>query len=74
MFDPQHPQVQPWWYDPGDRMKILFYLLEPIFTCVALVKAGLVVGTLRPPATLLGCLVCVICNSKYFIPFYSNFA
>ena len=44
------------------------------FTCVALAKAGLVVGPLRPsvcssvrlPATLLGSQVCAICNSKSF--------
>ena len=56
------------------------------FTCVALAKAGLVVGPLRPSvrlsirssvrpfvcpsvrlsATILGCLVCVICNFNSF--------
>ena len=36
-------------------------------TCVAFVKAGLEVGPVRP--TLLGCLVCVICNFKSF-PFF----
>ena len=41
------------------------------FTCVALVKEGLVVGPLSPSFHLsvcntLGCLVCVICNSKSF--------
>ena len=56
-----------------------------IFTCVALAKAGLVVGPLRPSvrpfvrlfvcpsvrlsATLLGCIVCVICNSNSFNSF-----
>ena len=56
-----------------------------IFTCVALAKAGLVVGPLRLSvrpsvrsfvcssvhlsATLLGCLVCVICNSNSFHSF-----
>ena len=56
-----------------------------IFTCVALAKAGLVVGPLRLSvhlsvcpfvcpsvslsATLMGCLVCVICNSNSFHSF-----
>ena len=49
-----------------------------VFTCVALAKAGLVVGPLRPSVRLsvrssvrnnLGCLVCVICNSKSFPSF-----
>ena len=42
------------------------------FTCIALSKAGIEMGPLRlsvltsvhPSATLLVCLVCVICNSK----------
>ena len=54
---------------------------DVIFTCVALAKAGLVVGPLLPSirpsvcpfirssATLLGCLVCVICNSNSFHSF-----
>ena len=45
-----------------------------IITCVTLAKAGLVIGqlppsirpTVCPSASLLGCLVCVICNSKSF--------
>ena len=50
-------------------------------TCDTLAKAGLVLGPLRPSvglfvrlfvrlsATLLGCLVCVICNSNSFHSF-----
>ena len=37
-----------------------------IDTCVALAKAGLLLGPLRPSAALFGCIVCVICNSKSF--------
>ena len=44
-------------------------VLKTIFTCIALGKAGLVRGPLRPSATLLRCLVCVICNSKSFHSF-----
>ena len=49
-----------------------------IFTCMALAKAGLVVGPLRPSGrpsvcpsvrNTLGCQVCVICNSKSFHSF-----
>ena len=41
-----------------------------IVTCVALAKAGLVVGPLRPSVrNTLGCQVCVICNSKSFYSF-----
>ena len=40
-----------------------------LFSCVSLEKAGLVMGTLRLSATLLGCLVCVICNSISFLSF-----
>ena len=39
-----------------------------VVTCVALAKAGLVVGPLRS-SILLGCLVCKICNSKGFHSF-----
>ena len=51
----------------------------PFFTCVALAKAGLIVGPLRPSGrpsvcpsvrNTLGCLVCVICNSKSFHSFF----
>ena len=53
--------------------------LSTMFTCVALAKAGLVVGPLRPSGrpsvrNTLECQVCVICNSKSFHSFYSNFA
>ena len=52
---------------------ILYIYLKSIciiaFTCVALAKAGLVMAHLHPSATLLGCLVCVICNSKRFHSF-----
>ena len=48
-----------------------------IITCITLAKAGLVIGHLPPyirpsvcpSASLLGCLVCVICNSKSFHSF-----
>ena len=41
-----------------------------IVTWVALVKVGLVMGLIvRLSATLLECLVCVICNSKNFHSF-----
>ena len=48
-----------------------------IITCVTLAKAGLVIGQLPPSihpsvcpsASLLGCLVCVICYSKSFHSF-----
>ena len=65
----------------SDNVYLFFYF----FTCVALAKAGLVVGGLRPSvrlsvrpfvcpsvslsATLMGCLVCVICNSNSFHSF-----
>ena len=54
------------------------FLSLVIFTCVALAKAGLVVGPLRPSVrpvvrpsvrNALGCQVCVICNSKSFHSF-----
>ena len=68
-------------------------VIANLFTCVALAKAGLVVGPLRPSvrlsvrpsvcrsvrpsvcpsATLLGCLVCVICNFKSFHSFLFKF-
>ena len=43
----------------------------PVFTCVALAKAGLLVGPLRLSVRpqLLGYLVCVICNPKSFQSF-----
>ena len=71
------------------HMKGYTTLISSFFTCVALAKAGLVVGLLCPSggltvrsfvclfvrpsvcpsATLLGCLVCVICNSNSFHSF-----
>ena len=47
------------------------YLFLKIFlvlciTCIAVAKAGLVIGPLRPSATLLGYLDCVIYSSKSF--------
>ena len=40
---------------------------QTFITCVALAKAGLVVGPVRlcPSAKLFGSLVCVMCNSKF---------
>ena len=70
---------------PTPRVKNLFFqkhlpwrYIINIFTCVALAKAGLVVGPLRPSGrpsvcpsvrNTLGYQVCVICNSKTFHSF-----
>ena len=67
------------------KFSLTVMLNRMLVTCVALAKAGLVVGPLRPSvcpfvcssvrpsvrlsATLLGCLVCVICNSNSFHTF-----
>ena len=62
-------------FSPQSMAYMRTYRQTYIFTCFALAKTGLVVSPLRVlfvcpsvhlSATLLGCLVCVICNSSRF--------
>ena len=64
--------TSPSWNNPQSQELVI------LFTCVALAKAGLVVGPLRPSGrpsvrpsvrNTLGWQVCVICNSKSFQSF-----